>query len=70
VTRTKEAQAKRIVDVLSGWLSASPGERSVTIKETREGWRATLEETRSANGSTALDALAQVATAAEMETER
>jgi hypothetical protein len=66
VKRTQEAQAHRIVKVLSDWIHASPG-RSAHLAETAEGWRATLQEARSADGSTPLDALAQVALVAEME---
>lgn len=66
----REAQAERVVSVLEGWLSVSPAERSVTLRETDSGWEAVLTEARKARGTTALDALAQVSTAAAMETER
>lgn len=65
--RTLKDQADRIVKVLADWIHASPGRR-VDLEKTPEGWRATLEESRSAHGATALDALAQVATVAEVET--
>ena len=67
MSRTRQAQADRIIKVLSDWIHASPG-RSALLTETADGWKATLEEVRSANGSTPLDALAQVAMVVEMET--
>lgn len=63
----REAQASRVVTVLEGWLSVSPAERSVTLRETSDGWEAELHETKKARGSTALDALAQVATVAHVQ---
>ena len=66
VKRTQEVQAHRIVTILSDWIHASPG-RSAHLTETADGWKATLQEVRSASGSTPLDALAQVALVAEME---
>ena len=68
MTHTREAQANRVVEALSTWIQASPAERSVLIRETPEGWEAELLEKRKARGSSALDALAQVATVAEVET--
>ena len=66
MSRTRQVQADRIIKVLSDWIHASPGRRAL-LTETSDGWKATLEEVRSANGSTPLDALAQVAMVAEME---
>lgn len=65
----REQQAARVVEALSAWLQAAPGERSCSLRETVEGWEAELHETRKARGSSALDALAQVATAAAVESE-
>lgn len=64
MNRTRATQAQRIVDTLSAWVSASPGEREVSLRETPDGWEAELLEKRKARGSTAIDALSQVATAA------
>ena len=64
----KREQAHRVVETLSRWLSESPG-RSVDLKETSDGWRATMVESRTCSGSSALDALSQIAVVAEVEAE-
>jgi len=69
MTRLRQAQADRVVQALSAWISASPGERSCSIRETSDGWEAELLEKRKARGSSALDALAQVAVVASVEVE-
>lgn len=63
------AQANRVVSAIERWISQSPGERSVTIKETSDGWQASMHETKTAGGSSALDALTQVAVVCEVESE-
>lgn len=68
MTHTKREQAHRVVETLSRWLQGSPG-RSVDLKETSDGWRATMVETRTCSGSSALDALSQIAVVAEVESE-
>lgn len=68
MSRAREAQAERIVAALEVWLSVSHSERSVTLRETSEGWEATLTENRRAHGATALDCLAQIAVVASVET--
>lgn len=59
-------QASRIVNVLARWCEQAPG-RSFRVERTSEGWTARLDERRSSTGSTALDALAQVAVVASFE---
>jgi hypothetical protein len=70
MSAARREQAHKVVEALGAWISASPDQRSIDLKETPEGtWEATLQENRRARGSTALDALSQVATAAAMESE-
>lgn len=70
MSAARKEQADRVVAALSSWIQAAHGERSCTLRETPEGWEAELHEKRKARGSSALDALSQVATAAAMESER
>lgn len=65
----KREQAHKVVEALSTWLSASPGQRSIDLKETPDGWRASMQETRTCSGSSALDALSQIAVVAGVENE-
>lgn len=60
------SQAERVLEILSRWCDAAPG-RAVTLARTETGWAARLDERRSSTGSTALDALAQIAVAASFE---
>ena len=60
-------QAERIVTILTRWCDAAPGRR-VTLTRTQQGWAAQLDERRGSTGTTALDALAQIAVAASFET--
>ena len=64
---TDITQAQRVVNALSGWLSASPGERTVALRETSDGWIAEMTETRRCRGGSALDALSQIASVALAE---
>lgn len=66
----KREQAHRVVECLSKWLSESPGQRSIDLTETDDGkWKATMHESRTAHGASALDALAQISVVASVETE-
>lgn len=70
MSAARQRQADRVVQEISEWLAASPGERSISLRETLEGrWEAVITESRRAGGATALDALAQVATTAAVENE-
>jgi hypothetical protein len=70
VSAARKQQADRIVQTIERWLSASPGERSISLRETLEGcWEAVMTESRRAGGVTAMDALGQVATVAGVESE-
>lgn len=65
--RTPEpTQGGRIMGILTKWCDAAPGRR-FTLSRTPEGWAASLDERRASVGSTALDALAQIATAASFD---
>lgn len=67
---TEVDRANRVVSILERWISTAPTERSVTVKEGPEGWRATMTEHKT-TGSTSslLDCLSQLAVVCEVENE-
>lgn len=69
MSAARKEQADRVVETLSKWIAASPGDRTIALTETSDGWKATMQETRTCSGSSALDALAQCAVVASVETE-
>jgi len=65
---TELDRAQRIAETLERWIAASPG-RSVDVRETPDGWRATMTEERSMGGSSLIDCLSQAAVVASVENE-
>jgi hypothetical protein len=69
VSAARKQQADRIVATIERWLSASPGERSISLRETLDGWEAVMTESRKCGGKDAIDALAQISVVASVENE-
>lgn len=66
IVKQIEEQPARVVAVLLRWCEVAPG-RGFRVEHTADGWTARLDERRSSRGSTAVDALAQIAVVASFE---
>lgn len=66
MTNGELSQSERVLVVLTRWCEQAPG-RSFRLERTQDGWRARLDERREATGSTAVDALSQIAVCASFE---